>query len=193
MAPNSMAGGSPTPAQGAQQSTMSNGQGAMPSPFSPAGPDMGIDAVLKPLIDGSFAMGNSMPAAPGGQAAQQGATAGGKAGHSSFARARHSTSAYTRHSAPARYVRPDDTGTTRPRSCAGAAHPGRLPTECEPGEDRPKSSRCWRAVSWPRCRRCRDRYRMAGRRRFSELLSMRYWALGPLEPLLKTTRSRRSW
>src|SRR5437773_10561018 len=81
MAPNSMAGASPTPTQGAAQSTSQNGHSAMPSPFSPAGPDMGIDAVLKPLIDGSFAIGNSMPAAsaaPAGQAAQQGVTPTGK-------------------------------------------------------------------------------------------------------------------
>ncbi len=53
-----------------QNDVNTNGHGQMPSPFSPAGPDMGIDAVLKPLIDGSFAQGNSMPA--GATAAQQG-------------------------------------------------------------------------------------------------------------------------
>jgi len=80
---NSMAGESPAQSQQAnmggnvQNNGYGNGHAPMQSPFSPAGPDMGIDAVLKPLIDGSFAQGNSLP--PGMAPAQQGAGVPGTA------------------------------------------------------------------------------------------------------------------
>jgi pilus assembly protein CpaF len=61
-----------------QNKGFGNGHEPTQSPFSPPGPDMGIDAVLKPLIDGSFAQGNSLP--PGMAAPpQQGAGASGTA------------------------------------------------------------------------------------------------------------------
>src|SRR3954465_15078448 len=69
---NFVGGGAPG---GEAQNVVSNGNGSMPGPFSPAGPDVGIDAMLKPLLDGSFANGNSMPGAhsvPGARPNQQG-------------------------------------------------------------------------------------------------------------------------
>src|SRR3954453_8306629 len=63
-----------TPNQGGMPGPSNNGHAPMQTPFSPAGPDMGIDAVLKPLIDGTFE--HPTPGAPGVPIRTQGQTVG---------------------------------------------------------------------------------------------------------------------